>query len=216
MNIDFYNELDKKINAEKLLFQEKIHYTDEEKRLMKNIIVERLHKDFNYAHYMYGYFNKLLIVCGEKSFENDDFPVLEVSKYEKNHSNMYNIENIIDFSCYLCHEKLGVPNGEFYSDMMANRIMTSKEIVYLSTECLPTNENVTNYIITNNYLFEVYPDFFQDKNMDRVKEIVSFFDRSSFATKKEYKDYKKAKKVLMNHIKNYTKEQNEKIKVKKK
>jgi len=216
MNTDFYNELDKKINAEKLLFQGKIHYTDEEKEAMRNIIVEKLHKNLNYTYYMYGYFNKLLIVCGENSFEKDGFPVLEMAKYEKNYDNMYNVENIIDFSCYLCHERFGIPNGEFYADMIANRIMTATEVVYHSIECLPTKENITNYIITNNYFFEVYPEFFQDKKLDRVKEIANLVGRDSFATRKEYKDYKKAKKVLMNHIKAYTKEQNTKIKVKKK
>ena len=216
MNIDFYHELDKKIKAEKLLFQNKIHYTDEEKELMKNVVIERLRKDYNYTYYMYGYFNKLLIVCGKESFEKEGFPVLEAAKYEKNCNNMYNIENIIDFSCYLCYEKFGVPNGEFYADMISNRIMTATEVAYNSKECLPTKENIINYIITNNYLFEVYPEFFEDKNMDRVKEIVSLYDRSSFATRKEYRDYKRAKKVLINNIRNYTKENSDKIKVKKK
>ncbi len=204
------------IQGERLLFEERMNYSDKEKELIKNSVYARLKaRPKTYPCLIFGYFRKILEVCGQDKFKYDDTIDSEILQYAmlegaNNKKNMRMMEESYDYSLYIADVCYGCCNGMNYPQMVANKIL---DVIGLRA-ALDDNRIYSSFsfakpefFITNNFLLVNYPDFYSDSDIEQLKNIDKYWVSKDV-------EAKRARKVMNRAINEWKQKRQEKAKVK--
>ncbi len=206
------NEIQKHIEGEKLLLEDREIYSAKEKELILNAIRFRVDRSpLFYYYYVSNYFTKLLNVCGKEmfNFENSlDLYIMTLIVNSTLPIDYHQKELDIDWSMYNANEVFGCPNGELYTDMIKKHIIPIEEIRKFYSFNFPVYSKCVDldFIITNCFLLNVYPEFYNENSIAKVEELVETEISDYYiVSRKYYPVLNNAKKSLARALKKYKK-----------
>lgn len=215
---DLINDIQNRIKAEKLLFSDTKDYSIEEIKFMSNICMDRIRDEVCYMGIFFNYVPKLRDLYWKNQTENLGLEIynlgLEVGKWLSKTED----EKELDYQCaYLLYNNfLGLPKGEQYTDFIKNRVVDPAFVIDIlnkkyAYEFFCYN---TNFLLTNNFLLIHYPQLYNVEYLSQLKNIATDVDKTKFATKEEYRDFKNAASATRLRIRRYERNHHVKIKIK--
>jgi len=218
---ELINEINLRINAEKLLFSDVNNYSDEQAKLIITELAKSLEENKFYVDLIATYMTKLLDLSNK--YKNSDELKEEVEIIKNcavEWSNKSKTEKKED-SCFidlLFGKLIGRPDGETYFDFVKNRIMDVTRIreVFDNNCAYEVFNNDVNFMVTNNFLLLQYPEFYSESDLSQLKLIAKSKDEKSFDDSCEYHNFKKVSSSTMIHLRRYENHNNKKIKMLKK
>jgi len=203
MNRELIKKIKKEIELEQALFNENKSYLSQNKKEIKALIIDRLKKDANYSYYAFGYFERLDELGVLDPNDQDSSFILELVKEERMEASRRK-EDFLDYSFLIASNRFGIRQHEDYAHMMKKRIMPIDELLYYINFQLGMDlyiwGDVYNFAITNNYLFNNYPELFDEQYVKNVQNILEPVNRKQFSSRAYYSDFKRAREKFYNNV----------------
>ena len=185
--------------------------------LMKNSVSKRIDKSISYQFLAYGYFNKLVNVCGIENFDLNNYTdscILNIAKREGQKVSNEDMDEIVDWAIFAIGETYGYTKGD-YVDMINSAIIPASKMEKIYNQDNPFKYiNDTNFLVSNNFLLTRYPEFYNSQILGTLDLISSYYDKEEFSRKEEWYRFKKARRVLIKNLEKYV-DKNSKKKAKK-
>lgn len=205
MREEIIAKIDNELMAERLLFEDRDNYTETEQQLMVDVIKKRLEEDAMYYYYGYGYFKKLVDTCKNinLTIQENGVIILSAETENLNPSNHETKEDCLDYASFICNEKYGASlrDNFTYPKMIKNNIWTASKVNSIKRGYIDFLQDDINFIVTHNFFFDRYPEFFDDDYVECLEILTS--KRKILLPKEEKKELKKAIKILENNINEY-------------
>jgi len=206
----FIEEFNNEIQGERLLYLEKDSYSKEESQLIVQTLANRVSRNLYHASLVSGFFPILF----EKVLPNIDKDELK--------EEIVNIENEIkrinalagpyrieeqEYAQYSAKLLSGVSKNDSYFDMIIKTDIDASRLekVLKNSFDLPLCSPDTDFLITANIMFSRYPDFYNEKSLGILSDMINNFDKKRILDKEELEKYKAAEKATLKHIKTYCK-----------
>ncbi len=209
MDNETLKNIRKNIYGEKLLFANKRIYTKQEKLTILNSIRRGLEENpINYYYLHYGYFKKMVDMCGSRYFDDDDFVnqlILYYAECDKRKLTYKEKEDYSNWDCYHTHNVFGTPSSESFSTFIKKRLISVYEIKSFFAFNIPVEDRLhdLNFTLTNNYLLFFYPNLYDELSINKLNEFVQCdLSCHEFENARDYHDIKVARKKLSNILKN--------------
>lgn len=215
---ELMDEIQNRIRAEKLLFSDDKEYSAEEVKFISKVCVDNIRQEVCYMGLFCEYLPKLrrmYLNHPEEKFANEIYGLgVEVGKWLSKSDE----EQMLDEqgSYFLYKEFLGLPKDETYYDFIKNRVMDVKQVkeILNSGYAYEFYSHNINFVITNNFLLIHYPELYNMEDLSQLKNIAYDVDKTRFAEKKEYNNFKKASNAMKSRLRHY--ERNNRVKIKNK
>lgn len=212
------NEIQNRIRAEKLLFSDEKEYTSEEVKFISRTCIDTIKQEDCYMSLFSEYLSKMrrmYLKYPEENFTNEIYDLgVEVGKWLSKSAEEQNLDE--QGAYFLYQEFLGLPKDETYQDFIKNRVMDVNKV----REVLDNGYayefycyNI-NFLLTNNFLFIHYPELYNMEDLSQLKNIAYDIDKTRFATKEEFNNFKRASNAMKLRLRRYEKNHNVKIKTK--
>lgn len=198
--------INNELKGEQLLFSGRTQYTEEEKALMKNAVSKRIDKSISYQYLAYGYFSKLVDVCGIENFDLNNYTdgcMINIVKREGQKVSNEEMDEIVDWAIFAIGETYGYTEGGYVDMILSSILPISKVEEIYNNENIFKYANDTKFLVTNNFLITRYPNFFDEQKINTLNLVISSYDKDSFNTKEDEHRFKKARRVLIKNIDKY-------------
>lgn len=203
MRRELIKKIKKEVELEQALFNGNKSYLSQNKKEIKTLILDRLKKDSNYSYYAFGYFERLNDLGVLDQNDQDSLLILDLVNEEKKEASRRK-EDFLVCSCLMASNNFGIRQYEDYAHMMKKRIMPIDELLYYIDLQLGMDlyiwGDVYNFAITNNYLFNNYPELFDEQYIKNVQAILEPVNRKQFLCRNHYCDFKRAREKFYDNV----------------
>lgn len=212
------NDIKKRIQLEKLLFNEQKEYTKEEIKFIGLESLKILQTEECYMNIFYPFIPKLLNLYskyGGTGFERELYKLgIEVGKFISLPNDEK--ENNKFAAYFLYNNFIGLPQNETYYDFVKNRMMdvTKVKEVLNDGKAYELYNNDLNFLLTNNFLFIHYPEIYTLEDLSQLKMIAINIDKTKFVNKQDYNNFKTAAHATTSRIRRFEKNNYVKVKTK--
>lgn len=196
----------KEIEGERLLCSKSSNFSKEEVELVFNSVYRRIACNLFYtsmiSKYLPMFKSQIIPQIGEDRQKEASY----IKTHIVRHDNMYKdlIDEESDFGHYDAQRNYGLGKyANYFNEILNNDFDAEKLEEILSTESgyfIPLTRNV---LVTANFLFVRYPEFYNDEYVTRLHEMIQFNDKKRILDKEELAQFTDAEKATLRHIKKY-------------
>lgn len=209
------------IKGEKLLYEKKDNYTEEESELIIKSFIKCMCRNLYYCSMVEPYVNTLVDKVLPNIPKDQLLAEKKVILKELRRNSSIGLHRIFeegDYGKYLSSVKYGIKDTNGYFDIVKDKILPAEKIkqVLEDNSCVCCYNLDINFLLTTNFLFVRYPKFFTDENINILSEMLSFSNARECLGKEKYKEFKKAEKVTLKFIKEFQRDKKEANKIIKK
>ncbi len=203
MKDEIIEKINENIRGERLLFTNKKIYSNEEKIAMLNSLKFGL-KDSPLLYYYihYGCFDKIVNICPKDYFNQENYEdqlILIYADCDKVKLTARQIEYNFDWNCFYTSNKFGTPNSELYASFIRRRLISLYALKSFFSFNIPIQDrlNDLNFIVTNNYLLTLHPEFYNEDWLNKLKDFSQYdLKYQDCNGMRNYSDVKRARKRL--------------------
>lgn len=214
------DEINERIEFEKLLFSNK-NYNEEEEKIIIKGAAKSLSTNIYFLDLAILFMPKVIKIAKKYSNKEDFIEDLKVINDNiirwnlKSESEKINDSYMVD--C-LYGTLIGLPNNKAYFNFIQDKIMDSDVIrdIFDGRYDINLFHHNTEFLLTNNFLLLEYSNFYSDNDLDKLEEVARDKDKNPFMEKDEYRNFKKTANATLNLIRRQKRKNKEKIKILKK
>lgn len=193
------------LTGEKLVILDKAVYTEDEERLIIEALVQRSTNP-SYMFLMREKFNKICKLCN-KYYEDPEIGMGAIDIRNQidyvNNCGQTKLGEEINYSYYTSNVNTGYSWNEDYLYVMAHRIMNPEKIneAYKDKTAFDKYKSNINFLITNNLLLTRYPGYFEEEDLEQLKQIAKYRKMKELDGSKSYFEFRRAANITLSKIK---------------